>query len=97
MYDNTHAQEPIFEEGTVNLDQDDEWVDKIYCRHLKPKESEETLSPKLARELIEIEIKNRCTKLAHFYECNKLPAKPFSERVHMVIEALEMPSFIGYS
>ncbi len=97
MFDTAHAHEPIFTKNSVQLDRDDAWVHDIYCRHLKPKGSEEIPPVDLARQLIKDVIRSRCTNLEILYKSNDRPAKPFQERVHMVIEALETPTFNGTS
>ena len=92
MFDNTHAHEFISEEETVKLDQDDGWVHEIYRRHLKPKGSKE-IPVEVARQLIMDEIEIRCINLETFYKNNSRPAKPFQERVQLVVTALETLSY----
>ena len=91
MFDHTHVHESISEE-TVKLKQDDAWVLEIYRRHLKPKEPEK-ISVEVARQLIKNKIEIRCINLETFYKNNSRPAKPFQERVQLVVKALETLSY----
>ena len=94
MFDNTPAHKFISEE-TVQLDQDDAWVHNIYCRHLKPKASEEVPPVEVARQFIRDEIRTRCTNLERLFRNNGRPDLPFHERVQLVIEALDTIPYNG--
>ncbi len=94
MFDTTHAHESISEEA-VWLDRNDAWVHSVYCRHLKPKGSEDIPSIDVARQLIMDLIKIRCINLERLYKSNNRPVKPFQERVQMVIEALNTSPYNG--
>lgn len=93
MLDNNHTHEFISEEEAVRLDQSDSWVQYIYYRHLKPKGSEDTPSIDVARQLIKDEIRTRCANLERLFRSNGRPAKPFQERVQLVVTALETLSY----